>query len=37
MAIDLDKSKFGTNNETTDLIEMSLNLYHVLVFSPETS
>ena len=28
IAIDLDGSKFGTNNETTDLIEMCRNLYH---------
>ena len=28
MEIDLDGSKFGTNSGTTDLIEMSRNLYH---------
>jgi len=28
MEIDLDGSIFGTNNGTTDLIEMSRNLYH---------
>jgi hypothetical protein len=28
MAIELDGSKFGTNNGTTDLIEVSRNLYH---------
>ena len=28
MAIELDGSKFGTNNGTTDLIEISRNLYH---------
>ena len=28
MSIELDGSKFGTNNGTTDLIEMSRNLYH---------
>ena len=28
MAIELDGSKFRTNNGTTDLIEMSWNLYH---------
>ena len=28
MAIELDGSKFGTNNGTTDLIEMSRNLHH---------
>ena len=27
MVIELDGSKFGTNNGTTDLIEMSRNLY----------
>ena len=27
MAIELDGSKFGTNNGTTDLIEVSRNLY----------
>ena len=28
MAVELDGSKFGTNNEATDLIEVSRNLYH---------
>ena len=28
MAIELDGSKFGTNNGTTDLIEMSRHLYY---------
>ena len=28
MSIEFDGSKFGTNNGTTDLIEMSRNLYH---------
>ena len=28
MAIELDGSKFGTNNGTTDLIETSRNLYN---------
>ena len=28
MGIELDGSKFGTNNGTTDLIEMFRNLYH---------
>ena len=28
MAIEVDGSKFGTNNGTTGLIEMSRNFYH---------
>ena len=28
MAIELDGSKFGTNNSTTGMIEMSRSLYH---------
>ena len=28
MAIELDGSKFGTNNGTTDLMETPRNLYH---------
>ena len=28
MAIELDGSKFGTNNGTMDLIEMSRNFHH---------
>ena len=28
MAIELDGSKFGANNGTTDLIKMSRDLYH---------
>ena len=38
MAIELDRSKFGTKNGTTDLIGMSRNLYHkeiILIFAPE--
>ena len=33
MAIELNGSKFGTNNGTTDLIEMSQNLHHNAITS----
>ena len=33
MAVELDGSKFGTNNGTTDLIEISQDLYHKEVTS----
>ena len=38
MAIEVDGSKFGTNNGSTDLIEMSRELHHREItssFAPE--